>query len=129
MLITKHSTGVSKHVGNYSDAVTVEANARLLFTSGTPGLDESGNPPEGIVAQAEACWKAIFAAIEAGGMKPTDLVKTTSYVTRVEDLEAFTKVRAKYLGDIRPAQMLLLTPGFINPKFLVEVEAVAAIPA
>jgi enamine deaminase RidA (YjgF/YER057c/UK114 family) len=73
-------------------------------------------------------WQNIFAALEKGGMKPSDLVKTVSYLTREEDIPAFVKVRAKYLGDIRPAQMLLLTPGFLDSGFLVEVEAYAAAP-
>jgi 2-iminobutanoate/2-iminopropanoate deaminase len=125
MLITKYDTGISKHIGNYSDAVVVGPNGRWFQTSGTPGIDKDGNVPDGIEAQAELAWKNVFAAITAAGMKPTNLVKTTSYVKRIEDVQAFVKVKAKWLGDIRPAQMLLLTPGFINPKFLVEVEAIA----
>jgi 2-iminobutanoate/2-iminopropanoate deaminase len=126
--LTKLDTGVSKHVGNYSDLVVVAPNARWLYTSGTPGLHEDGQLPEGVVAQAELVWKNIFAAIAAGGMKPTDLVKTVSYLVRADDVQAYVAVRAKWMGDIRPAQLLLLTPGFVNPKFLVEVEAIAAAP-
>src|ERR1700748_2732644 len=126
MVITKYNTGISQYVGNYSDAVTVSPNARWLFTSGTPGLDQAGQLPDGIEAQSELVWKNIFEAIRTAGMKPADLVKTVSYVTRAEDVQAFVKIRAKWLGDIRPSQMLLLTPGFLNPKFLVEVEAIAA---
>lgn len=126
MSIAKYSTGISKHVGNYSDVAVVSPNARWLYTAGTAPVDKDGNLPEGIEGQAENVWANIFAAIEAGGMKPTDLVKTISYVVRKEDLDVFIKVRAKWLGDIRPTQMLLLTPGFIDPRFLCEVEAVAA---
>jgi hypothetical protein len=35
-------------------------------------------------------------------------------------------VRAKYLGDIRPAQMLLVVEGHIKPEYLIEVDAIAA---
>ena len=126
MLITKLDTGISRHVGNYSDAVVVNPNARWLYTSGTPGLDSAGNLPDDIEGQAQLVWQNIFAAIAAAKMQPSDLVKTIAYVTRAEDIPAFVRVRAKWLGDIRPAQMLLLTPGFVNPKFLVEVEAIAA---
>lgn len=126
MVLAKHSIGVSKNVGNYSDAVGVSANARWLYTAGTAPVTPDGTLPEGIEAQAEQVWKNVFAVLAAGGMKPQDLVKTVSYVTRAEDIEGFIKVRAKWLGDIRPAQMLLLTPGFINPGFLCEVEAYAA---
>ena len=126
MVLTKHSIGVSRHVGNYSDAVVVSPNARWLYTAGTAPLTPEGVLPDGIEAQAQQVWKNVFATLEAGGMKPEDLVKTVSYVTRAEDIAGFIKVRAKWLGDIRPAQMMLLTPGFINPEFLCEVEAWAA---
>jgi 2-iminobutanoate/2-iminopropanoate deaminase len=126
MTITKHEIGVSQHIGNYSDVAVASPNAPWLHTSGTPGIDSSGNAPEGIVAQAELVWQNIFAALKAGGMRPEDLVKTTSYVTRREDVAEYVKIRAKYLGDIRPAQLLLLVDGHIKPEYLVEVDAIAA---
>jgi 2-iminobutanoate/2-iminopropanoate deaminase len=36
------------------------------------------------------------------------------------------KVRSKYLGDARPASMLLIVPGLVKPDYLLEVEAIAA---
>jgi 2-iminobutanoate/2-iminopropanoate deaminase len=126
MSITKHQIGVSKHIGNYSDAAVVSSNSRWLYTSGTPGIDASGLAPEGIVAQAELVWQNIFAALKAGGMRPEDLVKTTFYITRREDVAEYVKVRAKYLGDIRPAQMLLVVEAHIKPEYLIEVDAIAA---
>jgi enamine deaminase RidA (YjgF/YER057c/UK114 family) len=35
-------------------------------------------------------------------------------------------VRARYLGDARPASMLLVVPGLVKPEILVEIEAYAA---
>jgi 2-iminobutanoate/2-iminopropanoate deaminase len=126
MPITKHQIGVSKHIGNYSDAAVVSTNSRWLFTSGTPGIDGSGVAPEGIVAQAELVWQNIFSTLNAAGMHPEDLVKTTSYITRREDVAEYVKVRAKFLGNIRPAQLLLVVEGHIKPEYLIEVEAIAA---
>ncbi len=59
-------------------------------------------------------------------MEPTDLVKTTTYLTNAADVDAYGKVRAKYLGDIKPASMLMVVTGMVRPEFLVEVEAIAA---
>ena len=41
-------------------------------------------------------------------LRAEDLVKTTSYITRREDIAEYVKARAKYLGDLRPAQMLMI---------------------
>jgi 2-iminobutanoate/2-iminopropanoate deaminase len=126
MSISKYQVGVSKHIGNYSDGAAAASNLRWLHTSGTPGIDASGAAPEGIAAQAELVWQNIFAILKAAGMGPEHLVKTTSYITRREDVAEYVKVRAKYLGDIRPAQLLLIVDGHIKPEYLIEVDAIAA---
>ena len=43
-----------------------------------------------------------------------------------EDPDGYQKVRAKYMGDVRPASTFLIVSGLANPDLLVEVEAVAA---
>jgi enamine deaminase RidA (YjgF/YER057c/UK114 family) len=55
-----------------------------------------------------------------------DIVKVTQYLTRAEDIAAYGKVRTRFLGDVRPAAMLLVIPQLVRPDFLVEVEIVAA---
>jgi enamine deaminase RidA (YjgF/YER057c/UK114 family) len=35
-------------------------------------------------------------------------------------------VRTRFLGDTRPASMLLIVPQLVRPEFLVEIEIVAA---
>ena len=59
-------------------------------------------------------------------MTVADIVKVTQYLTRAEDIAAYGKVRTRFLGDVRPAAMLLVIPQLVRPDFLVEVEIVAA---
>ena len=42
MANTIHNIGIAAQIGTYSDAVEAPANARWLFTAGTPGLDFGG---------------------------------------------------------------------------------------
>jgi 2-iminobutanoate/2-iminopropanoate deaminase len=35
-------------------------------------------------------------------------------------------VRSRFLGDARPASMLLVIPQLVRTKFLVEIEVIAA---
>jgi 2-iminobutanoate/2-iminopropanoate deaminase len=121
-----HDAGVAKQIGAYSDAIEVAPNLRWLFTSGTPGLEQSGKLPPDIAGQAEIAWAHIVAMLESAGMTVHDLVKVSHYLLRAEDMPAYVKVRARFLGDARPASMLLLTPGLVRPEFLLEVEAIAA---
>ena len=59
-------------------------------------------------------------------MDVSDLVKVTHYLLRAEDIPAYVQVRAKFLGDARPASMLLIVPELVKPNFLLEIEAIAA---
>ena len=59
-------------------------------------------------------------------MTVADIVKVTQYLTRADDIAAYAKVRSRFLGQVRPASMLLVTPQLVWPEMLVEVEIVAA---
>jgi enamine deaminase RidA (YjgF/YER057c/UK114 family) len=121
-----HDIGIASQIGKYGDAVEVPAAAKWLLTSGTPGLALDGTLPDEISAQAELAWQHIVAMLERAGMTVNDLVKITQYLTRESDIAAYAQVRSRFLGDARPASMLLIVPALVRPKFLLEVEAVAA---
>jgi len=118
--------GVARKIGTYSDGVEAPASARWVFTAGTPGLLPDGTYPQGIAAQAEQAWKNVLAILAEADMGVKDLVKVTHYLVRQEDIKDYVAVRARYLGDARPASMLLVVPGLVKPEILVELEAIAA---
>ncbi len=122
----RHDIGVATQIGSYSDAIEVPKNARWLFTSGTPGLAKNGDLPTDITGQAEIAWDHILAMLAAADMAVTNLVKVTHYLVKPEDIADYVKVRTRFLGDIRPASMLLVVPELVRPEFLVEIEAYAA---
>jgi 2-iminobutanoate/2-iminopropanoate deaminase len=121
-----HDIGVAARIGTYSDAVEAAPNQRWLFTSGTPGMNAAGELPADITAQAELAWGHILKMLERAGMSVHDLVKITQYLIRAEDIPAYAKVRARMLGDARPASMLLVAAALPRSDFLLEIEAVAA---
>jgi 2-iminobutanoate/2-iminopropanoate deaminase len=121
-----HDIGVAVRLGPYSDAVEAAPNQRWLFTAGTPGMDAAGELPDDITAQAELAWGHILTMLEKAGMAVGDLVKITQYLTRAEDIPAYAKMRARILGDARPASMLMVVAALPRPQFLLEIEAVAA---
>ena len=123
---TIHDIGVARQIAAYSDAIEVGPNLRWLLTSGTPGLATDGDLPKDISGQAELAWKHVISMLERAGMTVADIVKVTQYLTRAEDIAAYGKVRTRFLGDVRPAAMLLVIPELVRREFLVEVEIVAA---
>jgi 2-iminobutanoate/2-iminopropanoate deaminase len=123
---TNVDIGVARQIANYSDAIEVRPNLRWLFTSGTPGLSTDGNLPADITGQAELAWGHVICMLEKSSMTVSDIVKATHYLTRAQDIPAYGKVRTRFLGDIRPASMLLIVPQLVWPEFLLEIEIVAA---
>jgi 2-iminobutanoate/2-iminopropanoate deaminase len=126
MTITFHDIGVARQIGRYSDAAEVGGNLRWLLTSGTPGLSVDGDLPSDITGQAELAWQHILTMLARADMTVNDLVKVTHYLLRPEDIPAYVAVRSRFLGDARPASMLLVVPQLVKPDYLLEVEAYAA---
>jgi 2-iminobutanoate/2-iminopropanoate deaminase len=121
-----HDVGVAAQIGRYSDSIEVGPNVRWLFTSGTPGLSADGTLPNDIAGQSELAWENVVRMLQDAQMSLVDVVKVTQYLTRAEDISVYAGVRSRFLGETRPASMLLIIPQLVRPEFLVEVEIVAA---
>ena len=85
-----------------------------------------GTLPETFEQQAEQAWNNIFSALQKAGMGPAHLVKIVQYLVRAEDIGAYGAIRARFLGECRPASMLMVVAALPKPGFLIEIEAIAA---
>src|SRR4051794_38286236 len=121
-----HNIGIAAQTGDCSDAVETCSNVRWLLTSGTPGLQMNGDLPSDIAGQADLAWKHILRMLARAEMTIANVVKVTQYLTRDQDIPAYSKVRTRFLGDAAPASTLLVVPQLARPEFLVEVEIIAA---
>lgn len=121
------NVGVAARVGTYSDAVEVPSGKRMLFVSGTPGIDgDSGDLPDGFEAQAELAWQNVIAILAAADMGVEDIVLLTQHLIRRDDLAAYREIRNRHLGACSPASMLTFLPGLVWPNMLIEIEVIAA---
>jgi enamine deaminase RidA (YjgF/YER057c/UK114 family) len=121
-----HDIGVAARIGRYSDAVETAPNLRWLHTSGTPGLFDGKNLPTDITGQATRAWEHTLEILRQADMSVHDIVKVSQYLTRAEDVPGYVKVRTSFLGEARPAFLLLVVPQLIWPEVLVEIEVIAA---
>ena len=108
-------------IGPYSQGVVVGG---LVFTSGQLPVDPStGAMPEGIVAQAEWSCKNVGAILEAAGSGLDKVVKTTCFLSDMNDFAAFNEVYARYFAS-KPARSCVAVRAL--PKgALCEIEAIA----
>lgn len=116
-------------LGLYSHTVTVPAGSELLYLSGQLGVRPDGSTPEGIAEQAEQVFSNIVALLAAHGLRPSDIVKLTTFMVAGQDGDAVRAARIRHLGAHRPASTAVFVASLVEPQWLVEVDAVAARPA
>jgi enamine deaminase RidA (YjgF/YER057c/UK114 family) len=82
-----------------------------------------GNAP----AQARRCLEIIQSAIEGLGGKLSDVTRTRILLTHIEDWEQVAAVHGEFFSSIRPANTIMQVVRFIDPDWLVEIEADAVV--
>ena len=77
--------------------------------------------------QARRCLEIILVALEEAGASLEDVIRTRTFLTRIEDWEAVGRVHGEVFEGIRPASTMVQVSRFIDPDWLVEIEADAVI--
>ena len=118
-----HTEYAPAPVGPYSQAIRV---APWLYTAGQVGLiPEEGRLAEGgVQAQAEQALINLKHVIETAGGTMQDVVKTTVFLTTMEDFKAVNEVYARFFPGMHPARSAVAVSG-LPVGALVEIEAVA----
>ena len=112
---------------NYSHAVEVGSNSRILFISGLNGYPADGSTmPDSFAEQGEIIWRHIGTILGSAGMGYENIVSLRTYLASPEYDEANMQLRAKYLGDNEPA-LTVICCQLLESGWKLEIEAVAAI--
>ena len=102
----------------------------LVTVAGTAPLGPDGRTVAhgDAAAQSRRCLEIIRAALEEAGASLRDVVRTRILLTRIEDWEAVAAVHGEVFRDIRPVNTIMQVTRFIDPDWLVEIEADAVVP-
>jgi enamine deaminase RidA (YjgF/YER057c/UK114 family) len=123
---------IAKPVG-YTHVVESNTPGRLVFISGQLGLDIDNKvvgAPGDFRAQAEQTFVNLKNALAAVGADFTHVVKFTSFFTDVAHLGVFREVRDQFVDTAAPpASTAIAISALARPGALIEVEAIAVIPA
>jgi len=127
MSIAKHNpTELFPQYRNYSHAVEVSGDSRLLFISGLNGyLADGKTMPDSFEEQSEIIWGHIGAILKSANMTYDNIVSLRTYLASPEYDEPNVRLRMKYLGDNQPASTAICCQ-LLEPKWKLEIEAVAA---
>lgn len=111
-----------KAVG-YSRAVRAGG---LVFVAGCTGVGADGEVVEGGArAQMRQACRNVEAALAQAGATPADVVQTRMYVTDIALWEDVGRAHAETFGAAPPVSAMVQVAGLIDPRLVVEVEAVA----
>lgn len=106
----------------YSRAVRV---GHQVFVSGTTAVDEDGMivGKGDVYLQTKQCILNIEKALNKAGASLENVVRTLTFITNIEEWEAFGKAHEEFFGTIKPAATLVEVSKLIDDDLLVEIEA------
>lgn len=113
-------------VVGFSRAVRV---GPFIAVGGTAPVDRDGRTVGvgDVAAQTRRCFEIVKAALEDAGSGLHDLVRTRLILTDIEDWKAAVEVRKEFCRDARPVDTIMAVRRFVNPEWLIEVEADAIV--
>ena len=120
--------GLPQPLSHYTDAVRW---GDLLYVSACAAIDEKGQgiaPGDG-AGQARVVHEYLHLALRAAGTDFAHVLKVTVFLTAMADRGIVNEVRKEFFGDARPASTLIEVSALAIDGLLVEIEAVAGIPA
>lgn len=104
-------------VGPY---ITIGGTAPVDADGKTVGVGDAGQ-------QAERIFEIISDALERAGSGWQDVVRTRIILTNIDDWKSVIDVRAKFCRTSKPVDTIMQVTRFVNPEWLVEVEADAVV--
>ena len=109
----------------YSQAIKAGG---FVFVAGQVGITPDNPVPVGdtIQEQTEQTLTNLRAILEAAGSGMDRLVKTTVFLTNLDDFQGMNEVYARHVGDQPPARSTFEVSK-LPPGLLVEIEAIAAL--
>ena len=103
---------------------------RHIAIAGTAPMDETGATVGlgDVYAQTRRCLAIIAEALAAAGATPADVIRTRVMLTDAETWRDAARAHGEMFADIRPVCTFVEVSRFIDPRWLVEVEADAILP-
>ena len=114
-----------ERIVGFSRAVRVGSHVYVAGTA--PIMPDGAEPPPDAYGQTRRCLEIILRALEEAGASAEDVVRTRTYLTRAEDWEEAGRAHGEVFADIRPANAIIVVRGFVDPRWIVELEADAVV--
>lgn len=119
VLHTEHAPAA---IGPYSQGIMTEA---FIFASGQIPVDPTtGNMPEDVAEQTKQVMENVKAVLRAAEADLSQIVKTTIFLTDIEDFKVVNEVYASYFTEAPPARSTVAVAA-LPLQAKVEIEVIA----
>ena len=117
----------------FSNVAVVSGPVRTIYIGGQDAVDTEGNIVGigDIATQTEQVLRNLRTALEAAGAGPDHVVKWNVLIVEGEDFRAGYTAFQRAWGDRAdpPVITAAVVKGLAHPDFLVEMDAIAVVPA
>lgn len=101
--------------------VAVSGTAPIAPGGGTSGVGD-------VYAQTKRCLEIIGEALRDADCDLSDVIRTRVMLTDARQWKDAARAHGEVFGEVRPACTFVQVAGFIDPDWLVELEADAVVP-
>ena len=116
-----HTDRAPAAIGPYSQAIDL---GEMVFTSGQIPVAPDGSISNDVAEQARQCMENLKAVVEAAGSSMDKVIKTTVFITDMNQFGTINEVYAKFFIQPYPARSCVQVAQL--PKGVsIEVEAIA----
>lgn len=114
----------------FSQGTIVPAGARMLYVGGQNGVGADGKVVgDTLTAQTEQALRNVLTVLAEAGASQEDVAKLTIHLVLGESADEGYAASLAVWGPHPTAITVVAVPGFARPEFLVEIDAIAALPA
>ena len=100
---TYHSDNAPKAIGPYCQVI--QAGSFYFLSGQTPIDPATGKLVEGgVEEQARQVFKNIDQVLQAAGLEPSHVVKSTVFLSSIDHFQAMNAAYAEFYGDHKPAR-------------------------
>lgn len=116
--------------GTHSQVVTVTGGTLVFVAGMTSRSEKDATPvhPGDMRAQLRQVCENIGRALRSVGADFSDVVKTTTFTTDVDEYHRMSDERFKYFTKDLPTSALIGVKRLAEPDLMVEIEVMAVIP-
>ncbi len=104
------------------DVVVVGGTAPIRAEGGTAAVGDA-------YGQTKRCLEIVEKALQDAGSRLEHVTRTRIILTDISLWKHAARAHAEAFGGIRPVTTLMQVSAFVDPEWLVEIEAEAIVPA